>query len=127
MAFAKIEKTSRSGKGSNAQAAISISEQGAGTLRINASGMDFLRGNAIELKGGDYVEIYHDPKSDELAISRDPAGSFCITHTSSKKTALRINSSDLAKKVGENKTYRLKRSRKFDVVLFPYDERAGVA
>jgi|GEM_PF-1862010 len=118
MAFQEIEKTRR-GWAKGSPATFAINKKGAGTLRINRAGMDFIAEHTPDLKMGDMVKLYHDPETGRIALQRSEEGKFRLSKNSVNMNTFRIASQDLTKLIREPSNYDMEKSEEYDLVLVP--------
>ena len=118
MAFVEIVKTKK-GWEKGAPATFAINKKGAGNLRINRAGMNFIAEHNLGLKMGDLVKLFHDPETGKIALKKSEYGKFRLSKNSVSMDTLRISSVDLTDLLKESKDYDMEKSEEFDLVLVP--------
>ncbi len=118
MAFKEVEKT-RKGCNKGMPATFTINKKGAGSLRINRAGMDFITEHDIGLGLGDMIKIFYDGESGKLAFKKSDGGKFRLSKNSTSMNTLRISSKDLTELLKEPGQYGMETSEEFDLVLAP--------
>jgi bifunctional DNA-binding transcriptional regulator/antitoxin component of YhaV-PrlF toxin-antitoxin module len=118
MAFQEIEKT-RKGRNTGAPGAFTIDKKGAGSLRINRAGMEFIAQEGIGLKLGDMVKLFHDGESGKIALKKSKEGKFRLSKNSVSMDTLRISSKDLTELLKKDADYDMEKAQGYDLVLVP--------
>lgn len=118
MAFQEIAKT-RKGWIKGAPASFTVNKKGAGNLRFNRAGMDFIAEHELGLKLGDLVKLYYDAQTGKIALKNDKDGKFRLSKNSVSMDTMRISSKDLTDLIQKPGDYEMEKADGYDLVLVP--------